>query len=85
MKIVWMHVRIFLCLTSLLILLGIVTVSPCAWGEKCSLFGRKYHWDGGRLEELTGAMLFLTDERASGFVTGVVLPVDGGFSAYSGV
>ena len=38
----------------------------------------------GRLEELTGAMLFLTDERASGFVTGVVLPVDGGFSAYSG-
>ena len=39
----------------------------------------------GRLEELTGAMLFLTDERASGFVTGVVLPVDGGFSAYSGV
>ena len=53
MKIVWMHVRIFLCLTSLLILLGIVTVSPCAWGEKCSLFGRKYHWDEGRLEELT--------------------------------
>ena len=36
-------------------------------------------------EELIGALLFLTDERASGFVTGVVLPVDGGFSAYSGV
>ena len=32
-----------------------------------------------------GALLFLVDERASGFVTGVVLPVDGGYSAYSGV
>lgn len=39
----------------------------------------------GELEELTGAMLFLVDEQMSGFVTGVVLPVDGGFSAYSGV
>lgn len=39
----------------------------------------------GQPEELLGALLFLADERASGFVTGVVLPVDGGFSAYSGV
>ena len=39
----------------------------------------------GAPEELIGALLFLTDERASGFITGVVLPVDGGFSAYSGV
>lgn len=39
----------------------------------------------GDLKELIGAMLFLVDERAAGFVTGVVLPVDGGFSAYSGV
>ena len=39
----------------------------------------------GAPEELTGALLFLVDPRASGFVTGVVLPVDGGFSAYSGV
>lgn len=36
-------------------------------------------------EELDGALLFLADGRASGFVTGVVIPVDGGFSAYSGV
>ena len=34
---------------------------------------------------VVGALLFLTDERSSGFITGVVLPVDGGFSAYSGV
>ena len=36
-------------------------------------------------EDLTGALVFLCDEQYSGFVTGVVLPVDGGFSAYSGV
>lgn len=39
----------------------------------------------GDLRELIGAMLFLVDERAAGFVTGVVLPVDGGYSCYSGV
>ena len=39
----------------------------------------------GEPEELIGAMLYLLDNKASGFVTGVVLPVDGGFSAYSGV
>ena len=39
----------------------------------------------GELKELIGAMLFLVDERSAGFVTGVVLPVDGGYSAYSGV
>jgi NAD(P)-dependent dehydrogenase (short-subunit alcohol dehydrogenase family) len=35
-------------------------------------------------EELVGTMLYLVSE-ASSFVTGVVIPVDGGFSAYSGV
>jgi len=39
----------------------------------------------GSPEELVGALLFLVDEKSSGFVTGVVIPVDGGFSAYSGV
>ena len=36
-------------------------------------------------EELLGTLLYLVDEHSSGFVTGVVIPVDGGFSAYSGV
>ena len=39
----------------------------------------------GEADELLGTLLWLTDEKASGFVTGVVVPVDGGFSAYSGV
>lgn len=39
----------------------------------------------GEISDLTGALLYLASDEASGFVTGVVLPVDGGFSAYSGV
>ena len=39
----------------------------------------------GEADELLGTLLWLTDEKASGFVTGVIIPVDGGFSAYSGV
>ena len=39
----------------------------------------------GEISDLTGALLWLADDSASGFVTGTVIPVDGGFSAYSGV
>ncbi len=39
----------------------------------------------GEPEELIGALLFLASEEASSFVNGIVLPIDGGFSAYSGV
>ena len=39
----------------------------------------------GKAEELIGATLFLTNEDAASFVNGVVLPIDGAFSAYSGV
>ena len=35
--------------------------------------------------ELMGATLFLCDDRAASAITGVVLPIDGGFAAYSGV
>ena len=38
----------------------------------------------GEISDLTGALLWLADDKASGFVTGTVIPVDGGFSAYSG-
>ncbi len=39
----------------------------------------------GESSDLIGTLLWLADDNASGFVTGVVVPVDGGFSAYSGV
>ncbi len=39
----------------------------------------------GEPEELNGTLLYLLNEKMSGFVTGVVIPIDGGFSAYSGV
>lgn len=39
----------------------------------------------GKAEELIGTLLFLVCKDASSFVNGTVIPVDGGFSAYSGV
>lgn len=39
----------------------------------------------GEPEELLGAVRFLIDDSSAAFVTGVVIPIDGGFSAYSGV
>ncbi|MDO5349657.1 MAG: SDR family oxidoreductase [Lachnospiraceae bacterium] len=39
----------------------------------------------GEAEELNGALLFLLNNAAAGFITGVVIPVDGGFASYSGV
>ena len=35
--------------------------------------------------ELLGGMLFLTDDNFASAVTGVILPIDCGFAAYSGV
>lgn len=39
----------------------------------------------GEAEELNGTLMFLINKEMSGFITGIVVPVDGGFSAYSGV
>ena len=39
----------------------------------------------GEAEELVGTLLFLINNEAASFITGTVIPVDGGFSAYSGV
>lgn len=38
----------------------------------------------GKMEELNGAVIFLCSEAAS-FITGTVIPIDGGFSSYSGI
>lgn len=39
----------------------------------------------GEVDELLGSMLFLVNEKAAGFITGICIPIDGGFSSYSGV
>ena len=39
----------------------------------------------GKPEELLGTLIWLCDEKVSGFVTGTVINVDGGFMAYAGV
>ncbi|MCI3985909.1 SDR family oxidoreductase [Bacillus vallismortis] len=39
----------------------------------------------GKPEDLLGTLLWMADESYSGFVTGITVPVDGGFMAYSGV
>ncbi|MBS4209332.1 SDR family oxidoreductase [Bacillus sp. FJAT-50079] len=39
----------------------------------------------GNPEDLLGTLLWLADDQSSGFVTGITVPVDGGFMAYSGV
>ena len=39
----------------------------------------------GEIEDLIGTLLWLSDDASSGFVTGSVIAVDGGFAAYSGV
>ena len=39
----------------------------------------------GDPEDLIGTLFWLLDSKASRFVTGIVVPVDGGFSAFSGV
>jgi NAD(P)-dependent dehydrogenase (short-subunit alcohol dehydrogenase family) len=39
----------------------------------------------GTPEDLLGTLIWLVDESCSGFVTGITVPVDGGFMAYSGV
>jgi hypothetical protein len=52
MKIFCMHVKIILCVTAALILLGIITVTPCAIGQRGSILGRSYGLDCGRAKEL---------------------------------
>lgn len=39
----------------------------------------------GVVDDLVGTTLYLISSKAAGFVTGVCIPIDGGFSSYSGV
>ena len=47
-----MHIKIFLIFFAFLILLGIITVSPCQMGKSGSFLGRTYGIDGYRGKEL---------------------------------
>jgi NAD(P)-dependent dehydrogenase (short-subunit alcohol dehydrogenase family) len=58
------------------------TGQPTPRGNKIILNTPTGHY--GQPEDLQGAVLFLLSEISS-FITGVVLPVDGGYSAYGGV
>lgn len=40
---------------------------------------------GDSEKELVGSILFLLNNDAAGFITGITIPIDGSFSAYSGV
>ena len=52
MKILCMHLKIFLCIFALAIVLGIITVTPCPRGQKCSILGRSYSINSERGAEL---------------------------------
>ena len=57
--------------------------SPTPRSEKILAHTPMGHY--GEADDLLGALLWLVSDKAAGFVTRVVVPIDGGFSAYSGV
>ena len=57
--------------------------SPTARGNTIISHTPQSHY--GKPEDLTGTLLWLLSDEASGFVTGQVIAIDGGFSAFSGV
>jgi NAD(P)-dependent dehydrogenase (short-subunit alcohol dehydrogenase family) len=57
--------------------------SPTARGNTIISHTPQGHY--GKPEDLVGALLWLLSNEASGFVTGQVIAIDGGFSAFSGV
>ena len=76
-------------------LTGKVAVVTGASGTLCSIFAKALARAGAKVAllgrfgdsemDLVGALLFLLNNDAAGFITGICLPIDGGFSAYSGV
>ena len=65
---------------------GLMTREDGSWSDRAVTILN--HIPQNRLgspEELVGTLLWLVDEKAGGYVNGTVIPVDGGFSAFSGI
>ena len=48
-----MHLKIFFFIFAFAIVLGIITVTPCEMGRKCSLWGRRFGFNKSRVTELS--------------------------------
>ena len=62
-----------------------VTLGTTPTARAQSILGHTLVHRFGEPQELVGAVLFLASPRASSFVTGADVAVDGGFNAFSGV
>ncbi len=56
MKVICIELKILMLMAVLAVLLGVITVSPCVTGQKNSLLGRCYRFDGCRCKELGNKM-----------------------------
>jgi NAD(P)-dependent dehydrogenase (short-subunit alcohol dehydrogenase family) len=65
---------------------GLLTQDDGSWTPRAKTILNHIPQDRlGSPEDLIGTLLWLVDEKAAGYVNGTVIPVDGGFSAFSGV
>jgi NAD(P)-dependent dehydrogenase (short-subunit alcohol dehydrogenase family) len=65
---------------------GLLTQADGSWTPRGNtILGHTPQNRMGKPEDLVGALLWLLSDDASGFVTGQVIAIDGGFSAFSGV
>ncbi len=65
---------------------GLLTQEDGSWTPRATTILNHIPQDRlGTPEDLLGTLLWLVDEKAAGYVNGTVIPVDGGFSAFSGI
>lgn len=65
---------------------GLLTQTDGSWSPRAeTILAHTPMSRFGEPEDLLGALLWLVNDQGAGFVTGTVIPVDGGFSAFSGV
>ncbi len=65
---------------------GLLTNDDGSWTPRATTILNHIPQDRlGTPADLLGTLLWLVDEKAAGYVNGTVIPVDGGFSAFSGI